>query len=88
MSWIYRIDERAVKQLKKLDRATQRAILRYLDDRVAGAEDPRSFGKSLRGNFAEFWRYRVGDYRILCQIRDQEMIVLVINVGHRRDVYR
>ncbi len=87
MSWVYRFDERALKELRKLGKQAQRDIVAYLDERVAGDEDPRRFGRGLKGDFAGLWRYRVGDYRILCQIRDGELLVLVVAVGHRRDVY-
>lgn len=85
---MYRVEwsERAVRQLDKLDRQTARAIVRYMAERVQGAPGPRSTGKPLRGD--GLWRYRVGDYRILCAIQDDVMIVLVVEVGHRREVYR
>ena len=88
MNWVYRFDERALKELKKLGRQVQSEILGYLDQRVAGEADPRRFGKGLKADLAGLWRYRVGDYRILCQIRDRELLVLVVAVGHRRDVYQ
>lgn len=87
MSWVYRFDERALKELRKLGKQVQRDIVAYLDERVACEEDPRRFGKGLKADLAGLWRYRVGDYRILCQIRDGELLVLVVAVGHRRDVY-
>lgn len=87
MSWAYRFDERALKELKKLGHQAKRDIVAYLDERVAGNIDPRSFGKPLKADLAGLWRCRVGDCRILCQIRDQELVVLVVAVGHRRDVY-
>ncbi len=88
MPWVYRFDERALKELRKLDRQAQKEILAYLDERVAGERNPRRFGKALRADLAGLWRYRVGDYRILCQIQDGLLIVLVISVGHRKNVYR
>ena len=88
MSWVYRFDERALKELKKLGQPAQAEILRYLDERVAGKADPRRFGKSLKADLAGLWRYRVGDYRILCLVKDRELLVLVVSVGHRKDVYR
>lgn len=87
MSWVYRFDGRALKELRKLGKQAQRDIIAYLDERVAGNEDPRRFGKGLKADLAGLWRYRVGDYRILCQIRDEELIVLVVAVGHRRGIY-
>ena len=87
MSWVYRLDERALKELRKLGKQAQRDIITYLDGRIAGDGDPRRFGKGLKADLAGLWRYRVGHYRILCQIRDGELLVLVVAVGHRRDVY-
>lgn len=87
MSWTYRFDQRALKELKKLGRQAQKEILDFLDERIAGDSDPRRFGKGLKANLAGLWRYRVGDYRILCQIRDSELVVLVVAVGHRKSVY-
>lgn len=87
MSWAYRFDDRALKELRKLGRPAQEMILAYLDERVAGDEDPRRFGKVLKANLAGLWRYRIGDYRLIYTIGDEEMIVLVLTVGHRKDVY-
>jgi mRNA interferase RelE/StbE len=87
VNWVYRFDERALKELKKLGRQAQLDILAYLDERVAGIADPRRFGKGLKADLAGLWRYRVGDFRILCQIKDGELLVLVVAVGHRKDVY-
>lgn len=88
MNWVYRFDERALKELKKLGHPAQLDIITYLDERVAGKADPHRFGKALKADLAGLWRYRVGDYRILCQIKDQELLVLVVAVGHRKNVYR
>jgi len=87
VSWAYRFDERALKELKKLGHQAQRDILAYLDERVTANADPRRFGKALKADLAGLWRYRVGDYRILCQIQDQKLLVLVVAVGHRKDIY-
>jgi len=70
-----------------LGHSAQRDIIGYLDERVASNADPRRFGKGLKADLAGLWRYRVGDYRILCQIKDQELLVLVVAIGHRKDVY-
>jgi mRNA interferase RelE/StbE len=88
VNWVYRFDARALKELKKLGRQAQEQIIVYLDKRIAGPADPRRFGKALKADLAGLWRYRVGDYRILCQIQDREVVVLVIAIGHRREVYR
>jgi mRNA interferase RelE/StbE len=87
MSWAYRFDERALKELRKLGKQAQREIIAYLDERIAGKDDPRRFGKGLKADLAGLWRFRVGDYRILCQIKNGELLVLVVAVGHRRDIY-
>lgn len=86
MNWTYRFDEQALKELRKLGRPAQHDILAWLDARVVGVADPRRFGKNLKGELAGLWRYRVGDYRILCQIRDDQLVVLVVAVGHRKNI--
>jgi len=88
VDWVYKFDERAFKELKKLGRQAHCDILAYLDERIAGNADPRRFGKGLKADLAGLWRYRVGDYRILCQIEDQVLLVLVVAVGHRKAIYR
>lgn len=87
MSWAYRFDERALKELRKLGRQAQFEIIRYLDDRVVGEEDPRRFGKALKADLSGLWRYRVGNYRVICQIVDDKLLILVVAFGHRKDVY-
>ena len=88
MAWNVDFNETAKHQLTKLDRQWQSAILDYLEDRIATLDDPRSRGKPLVGDKKGLWRYRVGDYRILCELRDHELVVLVVTIGHRRQVYR
>ena len=87
MSWAYSFEARALKELKKLGPQARSEIVAYLDERVAGNEDPRAFGKALKGDLAGLWRYRVADFRLICAIQDQRLIVLVLKVGHRRDIY-
>lgn len=87
MNWGYRIGPKAFKQLRKLGHEPARRIVAFLDSRITGSEDPRLFGKCLKGDLGEFWRFRVDDYRILCQLKDEELEVLVVRVGHRSDVY-
>lgn len=86
-TWAVEWDDRARKELRKLDYSIQKEILHYLRTRVAGSEDPCSFGKALTGNKAGLWRYRVGDYRLVCKIEDHIFVVLVLGVGHRKEVY-
>ena len=89
MAWTIDYTETATKQLRKLDRQTARRIVDFLDERIAGQENPRSTGKALTGpTLGAFWRYRVGDYRIICDIQDGALCVLVVEVANRREVYR
>ena len=89
MAWIIKYTESSSKQLKKLDKQTALRVLDYMDERVAVLADPRSLGKSLKGpKMGEYWRYRVGDIRVICNISDGQMTVLVIEIGNRREVYR
>jgi mRNA interferase RelE/StbE len=76
----------AVKELKKLDRIIQQQIKKYMTE-ICGLEDPRIRGKGLKGNLATFWRYRGGDYRIICDIQEDKMIILILRIGHRKEVY-
>jgi mRNA interferase RelE/StbE len=87
LAWTIEYDEGALADLKKLDRQTQREILDYMDKRIAKAEDPRTFGKALRHSKFGLWRYRVRDYRIICELRDGQLRVLVVAIGHRSTVY-
>ena len=86
---VWRIDftRNADKAMRKLDRGIAARIFEELDE-IAKLEDPRVRGKSLTGNLAGVWRYRVGDYRILCDIDDGRLVILVIDVAHRREVYK
>ena len=89
MAWIIKYAESASKQLKKLDKQTALRILDYMDERVAVLDNPRSLGKNLKGpKIGEYWRYRVGDIRVICNIIDEQLMVLVIEIGNRREVYR
>jgi mRNA interferase RelE/StbE len=87
--WIIKYTESSSKQLKKLDKQTALRVLDFMDERVAVLADPRSLGKNLKGpKVGEYWRYRVGDIRVICNIVDGQMTVLVIEIGNRREVYR
>ena len=87
MVWIIKFDPRAKKELKKLDRSVQQRILTYLKNKVAVEENPRRFGANLKGDKSGLWRYRIGNYRVICQLIDENMTVLVVKVGHRKAVY-
>jgi mRNA interferase RelE/StbE len=87
--WTIEFAESAARQLRKLDPAIARRITAYLRERVASADDPRSLGAALKGDeLGQFWKYRVGDYRLIAEIHDQEIRILVVRLGHRREVYR
>jgi mRNA interferase RelE/StbE len=85
--WRIEWEESALKELKKLGPAASTAVRDYLKHRVLKAADPRQFGKALLGDKFGLWRYRVGDYRIVCRFEDAALVVLVVRVGHRREVY-
>ena len=88
LAWQIELTDSARKQLSKLDRTTAKRITTFLRERVAGSDNPRSRGKALTGPLGDLWRYRVGDDRIVCDIRDDTLRVLVIRIGNRSDVYR
>jgi len=89
LAWAIEFDPDAVKDLKKLDRQVQVRLLGFLRERVATLEDPRSIGEALAGaRLGHYWKYRVGDWRIIADIQDARIIVRVLRVGNRRDVYR
>ena len=85
--WRVEINPDAARDLRKLGANAERPILRYLRQRIATADDPRRFGHALSHDLKGLWRYRVGDYRIVAEIQDDSFIVLVVTVGHRREVY-
>lgn len=86
---IYRVEftVRFAKEFKKLDRYTQRMLKAWIDKNLVGSENPRVHGKGLTANRSGQWRYRIGDYRLICEINDGELIILALSVGHRREVY-
>ena len=89
MAWKIELDRVAERELDKLDPQIARRVLSFMHKRVAKLEDPRSIGEALKGSkLGEFWKYRVGDYRIICIIEDNILKVLVVKIGNRREVYR
>lgn len=91
MAWRISFARSAAKQLDKLDPPVRRKILRFLDQKVAPASNPCQWGKPLQGQSTQgtsMWRYRTGEYRILCEIRDEEILILVLRLGHRKNIYR
>jgi mRNA interferase RelE/StbE len=88
LAWTIEYAETAKKQLRKLDRSVARRIVDFMDERVAPSDDPRGMGKALKGPLGDLWRYRVGDFRVICDIQDKVLTVLVLQIGNRREVYR
>ncbi len=89
MAWRVDFAKGAQKDLAKLDGAGRDRVLRFLAKRIEGGDDPRKLGEALKGPVVgRYWKYRVGDYRIICDLQGDMLLVLVVRVGHRRDVYR
>lgn len=89
MAWAIRFEKAAAKELSKLDREVARWIVRFLSERVAELDNSREIGEARKGSsLGEFWKYRVGDYRVICKIVDSEITIVVIRLGNRREVYR
>jgi mRNA interferase RelE/StbE len=89
LAWQIEFDPAAATELKALDPPIQRRLLQFLKARVAAAENPRTLGEALRGaSLGNYWKYRVGDWRIICDIQDQRIVVRVLRLGNRREVYR
>jgi mRNA interferase RelE/StbE len=89
MAWSVELSESADRELGKLDAQQRKRILKFLRERVAKLDDPRSIGEALHGSrLGEFWKYRVGDYRLISKIEDERLVVLVLRVGHRKEIYR
>lgn len=89
MIWRIEVSETAEKQLGKLDRPVAKRIRSFLRERVAVLDDPRSIGEALKGSeLGEFWKYRVGDWRLICEIRDKQILITILSLGNRREIYR
>jgi len=88
LGWRIEIAATAEKQISRLGRTAQKSIQRFLHERLAPTDNPRQWGKPLRGEKQGLWRYRVADYRLICDIQDAKLVVLVLVVGHRKDIYR
>ena len=89
MAWRIEFDPAAVDDLARLDRPVQQRLVKVLRERIAPLDDPRALGEALRGDeLGRHWKYRIGDYRLICDIQDQVIRILVLRIGHRREVYR
>jgi len=88
MAWRVELSAEADRQLSKLDAPQAKRILKFLHERIVRLDDPRSVGQALHGSrLGEFWKYRVGDYRLICKLEDNRLVVLVLRLGHRREIY-
>jgi len=87
MSWNYEFSDDAIRDLRDIGPSAAKCVTDFLDKRVRGCANPRAFGRELHGSKRGIWRYRVQDYRILCQIHDERLIVMVVQAGHRKEVY-
>lgn len=88
MIYNLKYEAKAVRQIKKMDPASRRLIKSWIEKNLLNTDNPRLHGKGLKGNLSNYWRYRVGDYRILAEINDSEIVIIIVEIGHRRDVYR
>lgn len=89
MAWRIEFDPRALDELKRLDKTAQTRIIKTVRERIAPLENPRTLGQALRGEeLGRYWKYRIGDYRLICDIQDETVLILVLRVGHRKEVYR
>jgi len=88
MAWQIDFDPAAQRELRKLDKPIRRRILKFLYEHVGKLDDPRRIGERLQGTLSEFWKYRVGDYRLICSLENDRLVVLVLRIGHRREIYK
>ena len=88
LAWTVKFSNRAVKSLKRIDRPNQELILKFMTEKVAKHPDPVSLAKKLSGNLGDFYRFRLGDYRIVCDVQNQELIILILQIGHRQNIYQ
>jgi len=88
VTWKIKYLKSVQKDMRKIDQKDQTRIREYLESHIAHSDNPRNFGKLLKGSYSEFWRYRVGNYRIVCELDDTSITILVLRVGHRKDIYK
>lgn len=87
MTYRIEVTPRFEKEFRKLDRYTQRMIKAWIDKNLVNCSDPRRHGKGLTANRSGQWRYRIGDYRMICEIKDDKLVILALTIGHRREIY-
>lgn len=88
MKWQVNLSQRAKKAIAKLDNPNREKLQHFMTDILPHVDNPRFSGKALQGNLKGLWRYRIGDYRLICQIKDGELLILVLELGHRKDIYQ
>ena len=88
MSYHVSFTKEVIKEIKKLDKYTQRMVTSWIRKNLEGIDDPRRIGKALTGNKRGYWRYRIGDYRLICTIEDEKVVIIALNIGHRREIYK
>ena len=88
MNWKIEFDKKASDHFLKLDRSIKQRILKFIDERLLKMKTPRDLGYPLKGTLAGFWKYCVGEYRLICKIEDHQLTILVIDVGHRKNIYK
>lgn len=81
-------EKKAIKSLSKIDKGQQKIIISWIEKNLVNTDNPKKHGKALKGNFNEYWRYRIGDYRIIADINDSEIKIIIFNISHRKDVYQ
>lgn len=88
MAWSIEFDPDARRELEKLDKSVSDRILKFLRERVAPLDDPRTIGERLHGPLRQYWKYRVGDYRLICSLKEDRLVLIVVQLGHRREIYK
>lgn len=88
MKWRVTVKKKVTKALSKMDVRDSTKILKFIHETLSTLENPRQSGKSLNGNLTGYWRYRVGDFRLVCEIHDDELMIVAVDIGHRREIYR
>lgn len=89
MAWAIEFTDTALRQLERFDKSIARRIRKFLEERISPATNPRGIGEALHGErLGQFWKYRVGDYRLIARIEDARLMILVVRIGHRREIYR
>lgn len=81
-------EKKAIKSLSKIDKGQQKIIISWIEKNLVNTDNPKKHGKALKGNFNEYWRYRIGDYRIIADINDSEIKIIIFNISHRKDIYQ